>query len=556
VLSRVRADASLPVRADPEPSLRRTFDLPIATRFALTGTAHLATGAPDELLDAVVGSVEPGTVVSSTERLQGSPASRASAALDGDRATWWSTPIQGVVGQRWTRRAPTAHAITALAFDVVVDDQHSLPTELEITVDGAARTFAVPPLAPSPEPGATARVVFTPEQPLVGRDLSVTVRDIVPRTAVDVAGNPIVLPVALAEIDDGSPPVRVTTRVDGACRDDLVSIDRVPIPVRVTGDAGRDGRAGLRVEQCDTTPIPLTAGRHDLRTAPGLDTGIDLDRLVLASPDFAAADAPAAGPHLRRATGRHATVDGTGGPFWVRLDQSANSGWSARAEHAGRARDLGAARPVDFFASGWLVTQGTDGRVDLAFRWDPQRSVDAALVISALGIAACAVLVFARRRHERDRYGGRLAIPYAPSHLLPARRAPVAVSVLVVVLGALCASLGVALALLAYTVAAALGTRWRPLGLVARVTPVAALGCAVGVVVVRQMSREYLHDALWPTHFRAAHLLTLFAFLALLHQVWSDRPDDLRAGDVSPDDPAGSRRERAPRSHPAPSPPT
>jgi hypothetical protein len=47
--------------------------------------------------------------------------------------------------------------------------------------------------------------------------------------------------------------------------------------------------------------LTLGAGRHEIATAVGLDSGIDIDRLVLRSATY---DAPAARPH------DHAGADG------------------------------------------------------------------------------------------------------------------------------------------------------------------------------------------------------------------------------------------------------
>ncbi|GMU78784.1 MAG: hypothetical protein AMXMBFR46_15780 [Acidimicrobiia bacterium] len=555
VLSRQRADAALVDRADPEPAMRRLLVVPAATSFTVSGTAHVAPDAPDVTLDRVFATTGSSTEVTSSERLIGDPGVRASAAVDGDLSTWWSTPLQGVIGQTWTVRTAEARPLGPLTFDFVVDDHHSLPTELEITVDGESHTFAVPRLTPAETlgsqalgaRGATARAVFTPPQPIAGRELSVTVKAIEPRTAADLAGNPLVLPVAIAELDTGSGPVaRTATTVDLGCRDDLLTIDDQPVAVRVSGDAGHTGRAGLQIEQCTAVPIVLDAGPHIVRTAPGVDTGVDLDLIALVSAEFSSAPgaSPVGGPVLHDSSPRSAVVSGRGDAFWVRLDQSANRGWTATATHAGTTRDLGPANPLDFFASGWLVDEGTRGRTELRFTWAPQRAVDLAIAVSVAAVALCIVLVAVRRRRAEPA-GARSPAPGAPDGLPCVARAPIGASAGIVIVGALFGSFAVGAALLVYAAlafAAAVPARdgpdgsgpdqapYRPgpLTVLVRVIPPLALAAAVGLVVAGQVRHDYIHDALWPGHFRTAHLLTLFGVLAMLHLVWSDRATDRR----------------------------
>ena len=100
------------------------------------------------------------------------------------------------------------------------------------------------------------------------------------------------MPAALAEL--GIPGVQrpaVADSLPGTCRDDLLTVDGSPIPVRVTGSTA-DAAAGrpLSAERCDPTtgaasssPLALERGQHVLRSALGVDTGVDLDGIVLGS---------------------------------------------------------------------------------------------------------------------------------------------------------------------------------------------------------------------------------------------------------------------------------
>ena len=92
VLTRLRTDPDDWTRGDDEAVLDRSFDLPTARSFTLTGTARPAGGAADPVLDGLLGTRGPAGI-SSSSRLQGSPDSRASRAFDGDAATAWTGAV-------------------------------------------------------------------------------------------------------------------------------------------------------------------------------------------------------------------------------------------------------------------------------------------------------------------------------------------------------------------------------------------------------------------------------------------------------------------------------
>ena len=93
VMTRPRVAPVAPA-ADPEPVLARTFTLPTARAFTLTGTARLSSTASDQTVDAQVGATglrpQGGVVAYSSQRLPGDLQATASAALDGNPATVWS----------------------------------------------------------------------------------------------------------------------------------------------------------------------------------------------------------------------------------------------------------------------------------------------------------------------------------------------------------------------------------------------------------------------------------------------------------------------------------
>src|SRR5262249_52461306 len=82
VLTRDRTAAHDRIRRDNERAIVRSFTVPTDRAFTLTGTVRLESNAPDDVIDAVVRSPSAtAPVVSSSSRLRGDAASRASAAL-------------------------------------------------------------------------------------------------------------------------------------------------------------------------------------------------------------------------------------------------------------------------------------------------------------------------------------------------------------------------------------------------------------------------------------------------------------------------------------------
>jgi arabinofuranan 3-O-arabinosyltransferase len=537
ILTRLRADPSEAYRMDPELSMHRALDVPTATTFALSGTARVNARAADDVIDRVLGTTQPGVTVSSTEYLTGDAAARASAAVDGDPATAWTTPFVGVTGQQWRAHVENGFHIAALPIDIAVDAEHSLPTKLGITVDGVTHEFAVPPLPSDAGPGTVTPVTYTPDQPLVGHDLSIGTLEVAPRFGADIGGVPQLLPVGLAEIGiDAAPLASTPASMPSPCRTDLLTIDGNAVGVRISGDAGPavDGR--LTIATCDGAPIALSAGRHVIRTAPGLTTGIDLDQLALVSPQFASAPGAAAdaAPNVVSSSRNHATITHTNIPYWLRLDQSYNRGWEATAHTIDAPIHLGAAHPIDAFANGWYVDgSGAVTRVD--FTWTPQRAVYLALLVSGLAVLAClALIVFRRRRRDHSHPEP----PVFAAHPLRVPGAHVALSIVVVVAGTLFGSPAIGAALLVFAVGATFAPRFRALAAVVSEVPLVALFTAVASVILKQRDHDFPHDQFWPSHFGTAHELVLFGVLAYALVAWSERNEDLRA-DATDSEPAG-----------------
>jgi hypothetical protein len=165
----------------------------------------------------------------------------------------------------------------------------------------------------------------------------------------------------------------------------------------------------LQVSLCGLSAegVFLDSGDHVLRASKGVDTGIDLDSLVMQSSAGGSAPAEIAPLDPAPQSGAAVHVDGQGRtsfdlsvsgatkgqPFWLVLGQSDNNGWVASVD----GHDLGKPQLVDGFANGWLINPGaTDVKISL--RWTPQRNVWIALGLSAFGALLCLVLAIRRPR--------------------------------------------------------------------------------------------------------------------------------------------------------------
>jgi arabinofuranan 3-O-arabinosyltransferase len=513
VLDRLRADPAEPLRADPESRLLRVLDLPAAMSLHLSGTVRLRPAAPDDRIDRRVSSTGPATYA--RQHLPGDLASRASAALDGDPATAWTTPFVGLTGQWWESRSTKALHVDRISLDVVADDHHSLPTQVAVSTDGGAAQLIDLPALERGGLGTVRRVTLPLPEELDGTTVRVTVTKVARRTTTDWYGDgQIALPVAFAEI--GIPGLRkVTTgaKVDTGCRDDLVTLDGAPIPVRVTGSsAAALDRDGLAIATCDGKPLPVAAGRHVLETTAGYTNGLDLDRLVLRTAAWdASTTAPDPGPAVRVTSDRRGHVSGEadsdGSPFWLVVDQSPSAGWKLTARGAEGSVAVDGPHPIDGNAVGWLVRPTKAGALAVTASWTPQRSADVALRLSFLGALVClGLLVFPRRRPHHGE-------PYGPPRLtrgpdiawhrtLPWAAATAAVA-------AICIS--PLLALPTGFAMAVFGARPRW----GRYIPPGFVLVATLSILLGQLRDRVPAGPGWPAHYSLAHVLTLMAVVLL-----------------------------------------
>jgi arabinofuranan 3-O-arabinosyltransferase len=539
LLERMRWNPLHTERQDEERSIVREVELPTDRSFVLSGEARLSAFAPGHVVDEVLGvpgAAAGGMTVRTSSSLHGDVASRGSAALDGDPATAWRTGFreERVVGAWVEVELPSARTVDRLDLVLVADGRHSVPTRLRVEGGGEVRTVDVPLVDDVASPNGTV-AVSVPFEALSADRLRVTVERVRAATSLDYyEERPVVRPLGVAELGVPGvvrPAVRAT--FDSApCRDDLLSIDGRPVPVRLSGSAAAAATAArepLAVATCDGGPVVLPAGARVLRTALGAAVGIDVDALALRSEGSGASPAEAPAPRVE-VTGSTRTsfdldVRGDGRPFWLVLRQSRNDGWRATAAGLG---DLGPAVLVDGFANGWYVDP--DGRTELSVSldWTPQRGVTAALWLSAAAALVCLALALTGRHWPHQLTTAAVAPPDAdvgeqapPVTVSPftygshARR-PVAwvAAAACGVASGLVATPAVGLAVTAAAlVAVAAGRHGRT---VLTAGAAAAYAAAVGLVLAEHLIGDAPRpDFTWPATFHTSHLLTWLALLLL-----------------------------------------
>jgi arabinofuranan 3-O-arabinosyltransferase len=319
---------------------------------------------------------------------------------------------------------PDAVSIDSLPLTLVADGYHSVPTEIELWVDGEPEAqIPLPEIADGTERNATVDVdLDIPE--ITGSRFRVKLTGVRETLTADwLTADEVAQPAAVAEI--GLPGDRVPDldrTFDTGCRNDLLEIDGEPASIQVTGPM-EDALAAkpLHVQTCDGADVTLDGGEHEIRSVRGLDSGIDLDQIVLRSAPGGGATSADEIPLVSEAG---AGADGSAGstsagidepptvevldegfyqvdleisgaspdtPFWLVLGQSYNDGWTAE----------GATHPeprlVNGFANGWLVIP-TEESFQVHLEFAPQQRVNWALGLSLIAGLGSVLLLIRRPR--------------------------------------------------------------------------------------------------------------------------------------------------------------
>ncbi len=542
-MSRSRTIVVPPRTAQDEPALVREFDVPDARTFGSGGTVRLATAAPGEVTDSVLGipdAAQGGITATASSQLAGTVTQRPSQVLDGDTTTFWSSEFGPQEGQWIDVRTAAPVTFDHLDLQVVADGFHSVPTQVRVDAGGESRTVDLPAATDGAKRNSVTSVPVS-FAPLTGSDVRVTVTKVRPVETTEYHElTPITMPVAIAEL--GLPGVlrpAVAATLPAECRSDLLTLDGAPVAARLVG-ASADAVAGKPVDLELCTPeVALDAGTHTIRSAPGTVTGIDVDTLVLGSaPGGAAltlgpggqvppsaltipATAVAATPKVKVTdNGRtkiQVQVTGAekGTPFWMVLGQSNNAGWQASV--AGN--DIGGSTLVDGYANGWLV-RPPSSNFTMTLEWKPQQRVWIALVISGITLLVCLVLVLVQRRRSRERLrvaAARDEAPVVGSPFVAAGGAPGTVASVVTALAAGFVAgfvsrwwIGAVAAVLVFAVA-----RWPRIRPALTIGAPAALALVGLFTAVQQYRHKYFPTFEWPKHFDRVNDLAWLAIVLL-----------------------------------------
>jgi hypothetical protein len=517
VLARLRSNPIEPTSGDEERSMSRVFTLPEARSFSLSGEARVSASLPDDRVDNVLNTL-PSAKTSS--RLTGDLTSRGHSALDGDPGTAWTTSFGQQRGQ-WIETAMPQGHFDHLDLQVLADGQHSVPTRLHITTDvDDSVEVDVPAVIDQPERGHVESVRVDLPDRVDGNVVRVEVVDVREVQTTDWYSKQLItMPIGIAElgIDAGDSTQRGVT---ADCRDDLLTIDGNPVDVRVLDADDAALRHPLDVELCGD--LRLDAGEHELRTALGGETGVDLDRLVLSSDASGhASRQPKAGAvpevdpdatvNVVKSSPASMTVEVDGSkPFWLVLGESHSRGWTA-------SDGLGAPTLVDGFANGWYVVPRGDGPQTITLTFTPQKTVTMLELLSLLGALVClGIIGVSWRRRVADSVipapGPVWQVPWAPIGARPS----IARVALVTVAGALLAGALVdPLVGLGVGVALVVGMLLRRGPFVVAVAAITSLGLGALFTIARQQHNRYPADFGWPSFFHPAHLMAWTGLLLL-----------------------------------------
>ena len=400
VLTRQRSNPQEPVRADPEAEIRRDVVVPVARQFDVEGTARLSAAVPESALDALIGRAAAidgsGLVARSSGRLPGDLRSGASFAFDGDEQSAWTGVFGAQAGQWLELTADAPIPIDEIRLDVVVDADHSVPTLVELQLDGESfGRFSTGMALADRARGSYESVTIA-----VGRraaQVRLIVVEAQERPTRDwYSGSFTAMPIAIAELDLGGDQSRFgpPTGVDTGCLP-LLIVDGAPRSARVVGDVDAAlERHALGVKGCDRA---TTAGGEFTVETTGRAHGLDVDQLVLRSPrPLEAASAPPEVTVIEESdTELLVSVPARDAAHWLVLGQSFNDGWAATVE----GQSLGEPTLIDAFANGWLLPPGESTLVRL--EWEPQALVGRALWASVAAIIA--TLLLAGLGHGRER---------------------------------------------------------------------------------------------------------------------------------------------------------
>lgn len=543
VLNRLWVDPSDVVRADPEERISRVLGFTAPIDLTLAGEARLSPQAPEELIDRLVGipTLEAGGFVfRSSAHLASSLESRAAAAFDGNTDTAW-TSVFGQPTNSWLQ-VVSADEITLETFNITLvnDGHHSVPTKVAIEVDGQYQDeIELPDPADPGTVGAASNFNLELDRPLVGHDFKFIFSEVSQRTTTDwYSGQQIVLPLGVVEIEiPGHDGITYPAQLDESCRYDLVSLNGQPIGVKVQGETTQ-ALAGqpFQVNLCEET-FSTTGVEDIIRSAPGRESGFNIDQLVLAN-EVSPITEHQAVPEVKWNRSSSSSFDVSVGaweePVWLVIDESWNKGWHASVN----GESLGEPQQHDLWGMGWWI-EPNSVPTEVEIRWTPQRAVNVALAVSGLAVVLCVGLIvigssengrfsWHRRKRSREPEGGlatnqvtdqvttQASIDVVPEFEFARSSHKRSITWPMAIFGGLTATALVSVWWgLGLFMLLALG-RWKPklwpgLG----VLPALMVAISAAYIVLLQWRWRYPVESMWPEHFERVHQLTFSAVILM-----------------------------------------
>jgi arabinofuranan 3-O-arabinosyltransferase len=503
VFTRLRIDPTDRWRSDPEPELRRRFELAREVATAVEVSLRLDQRATGVVLADLLGEI-----VSDDGHLTGVPAARGAAAFDGDATTSWITPFERPVGPSVTYDG--SGTTSSISVDQPGGETSAI-TRLVLTDEAGSVEVTVPLPATTGEP-TTADIVLPRPVSLSG--LGIRIDGIEERTTLDRRfGEFVTVPAAISEIrfDGSSPTVTASSTVTADCRTDLLEIDGTPVGISYTADTATL-LAGeiLDVELCDA-PTSLAAGEHELISTSAESTGLQIDRVVFTQPGGepgADAASEVLVPDTVSSSSRRRVVEVPPCPdgCWIVLGEGFNTAWSATTDGGA----LGDPQLVDGNANGWYLEPSSEPRT-VTMTWTAQRPVTVGLAVSFIAVLALLALVVLDRRRVTDP-----VVTGAPPLFVPAgetwgRTAALTTVVATVATSALLIGWAWALVACLALVPAVVVRRGRLVGWVG-LAIVSGAGAVVTSVV--RSERPY-PNAGWPIRFEWLHGWTLLGVLLI-----------------------------------------
>lgn len=506
VLSRLRSDPYDSDRDDPERSMVRRLPRAESIGDDTEFEVRLSHRASDSTLLQQLGVVS----ASSVARLAGSSAWWGAAVLDADPATmWWGPLPSDPRSLGWGGlRIPLFEPMDWIEIDESERNDTSVINRIDLTFfssDVQVGTFSF-------DLNQNSDRIMVPR--FDADEVFVTVVDAQPRSVVDpYTRERRTAPIAVSEIRSNAwTNASLPARFDTGCRNDLVSIDGMPVPVRISDSVVRalDGET-LNTQLCFGSLDSRPRGTL-LKVSAGADTGWDFDRIVLGAQPLRGNRIESTPlPFTPRRASYTATTPGCVESCWIEMPFGSSAGWSMKAEGrpASESFRTAAGRAL------WKV-ENLQAESEIVTTWTPQRFMWWGLGISLVTLIGLAVLALL----DRNRSGHvQSSSTSTPPKARSSQRRPSPSRTRAPILGLIGFVLGALIVTPAWAVAVAASLLLiRRIPLASLAVPCVALGYLF--IVIQQIRTGATAGFLWPTTFERAHepmMAVLVVFTVSVH---------------------------------------